>query len=117
MSSVTNFVKVAVKKLSTNKLYSEHDRDSHCEAWRQSGLSMNQYCQQTGVALSSLSKWLNQRRQQKMISTKSSLSTDEVGVAKQGFEIILVNGLCLRFPQIVNRDEIVKLVQVLLKWE
>lgn len=39
MSSVTNFVKVAVKKLSTNKLYSEHDRDSYCEAWRQSGLS------------------------------------------------------------------------------
>jgi transposase-like protein len=51
------FTQVAVKSGTRLRHYSKAERQHHCESWRRSGLSMSEYCRQTGVSVSTLSKW------------------------------------------------------------
>ncbi len=40
-----------------HKTYSAEVRHEHLNAWRESGLSMNEYCRRHKLAVSTLSKW------------------------------------------------------------
>ncbi len=43
-----------------HKPYSVEIRDEHLNTWRESGLSMNEYCRRYQLAVSTLSKWVQQ---------------------------------------------------------
>jgi len=110
MSHLPNFVKVAVKKFSATKThYSEEARQAICDAWRKSGLSMSQYCQQTDVALSSLSKWLRRSDSSSQAPTRDVLTNSVV--TQQAVEIKLTNGIALKCACLVNVNAVVKLIQ------
>lgn len=89
-----SFVELSTSTLS--KKYSIEERQSHCEDWHKSGLSKSEYCRQSGLAVSTLSKWLNEinPKLNMQIPQRSTISNN---AASPGLEIILVSGTRLRF--------------------
>ena len=87
-------------------------RRSHCEDWRKSGLSMSEYCRRLGLSVSSLSGWL--KKFHYAAPTKKKIKPEEtISPRRQCMEIILVSGIRLRFSEIGNMSEIVRLLKAI----
>lgn len=106
-TNLPEFVKVGVALKGRAKKYSIEDERKYCLAWRQSGLSMNEYCRRHGLAISTLSKW-NQRVGSGELSVIPTAKSTNVN--PQNAEIVLGNGIRLRFSEIGDVAGIVKLV-------
>lgn len=103
-------------KLTTSaklKKYTEDERQNHCDHWRKSGLSMSDYCRQSGLAVSTLSKWLSGAGH-KEITKPPLLETPAITSSQTypGIEIILVSGIQLRFTR-ASIAEIVRFIKAL----
>ena len=85
----------------------------HCENWRKSGLSMSEYCRRSGVAISSLSTWLKKCNSDSTKKPKVKSEKTIAPVRRQGMEIVLVSGIRLRFIEIGNIGEIIRLIKAL----
>lgn len=87
-------------------------RQSHCEDWRKSGLSMSEYCRRSGLSISSLSGWLKKFND---TSTGSKIKPEKMTVParRQCMEIILVSGIRLRFSEVGNISEILRLLKAI----
>lgn len=79
-------------------------RQFHIENWKQSGLSMNKYCQQQGLALSSFSVWVQAHDKSepafKPIAVSNTLSKSEE--QKNVIEIHLAHQIKIRFIDVSN---------------
>lgn len=100
------FAKVVKASGRQVKNYSESERQYHRENWRRSGLSMNQYCQQTGLAVSSLSTWLSVANKAMAVEPIARTRAH-----KPTIKIVLANGIKLYMSEIPALDAIVKLIQ------
>jgi hypothetical protein len=97
----------------TSRRYTEDERKSHCDEWKNSGLSMSDYCRQSGLAVSSLSKWASELgRKSTDESSQEKLSNISNSYTHPGIEIILVSGIRLRFTR-TNISEILRFVKAL----
>ena len=94
----TSFVELATS--STLRRYTDEERQTHCDDWKKSGLSMSDYCRQSGLAVSTLSKWISDEPNRKLTiensPEKPSITNNQ---ATPGIEIILVSGIRLRFTK------------------
>lgn len=102
-----------IKLTPLAKKYNKAERQTHCEAWKKSALSMSEYCRQSGLALSTFNKWLHRANPKKIIqpsSVKRAPITTDPSYA--GIEIVLVSGLRVRFTQTML-TEAVKLIKAL----
>lgn len=90
--------------------YSNEERYNHCIEWKKSGLSMNEYCRRSGIAVSSLSKWVGEAKE----LPKETSDTLSVSLTNSypPVEIILTSGLRIRLPK-SNISEILKMVRAL----
>ena len=90
------------------KLRAENDRQTHCEQWRQSGLSMSEYCRRHHISLSSLSLWVK-RLKAKHQPVQQAAPTPPP--KKQSVEIHLSNGIYLLFSEITDPTAMVQLAK------
>ena len=95
-----------------SRKYTGEERQSHCDEWKNSGLSMSEYCRQSGLAISSLSKWLSDEPNRKLtINSEEKLAITNNQVSS-GMEIILVSGIRLRFSK-MPISELLRFVKAL----
>lgn len=93
-----SFIELATP--GTSRKYSDKERQSHCDDWKNSGLSMSDYCRQSGIAVSTLSKWISDEPHRKLLKEGSQEKTSIINnQASSGIEIILVSGVRLRFTK------------------
>lgn len=110
-----SFAKIALKSSTTINPSKEKARRKHCETWRQSGLSMSEYCRRNGISVSSLSQWLKNRNDEKLITSGlDDQKTARIVSDKQGLEIILSNGICLRLAEIGDVAKVSQLIRSIL---
>jgi hypothetical protein len=110
--TVPSFVELSVKSSLKKPRYTANERQVHCDNWRNSGLSMSEYCRRSGLAISSLSAWV--KRQNSVPEPDSKMTSEKVSIPRrQGMEIILVSGIKLRFVEIGNIGEILRLLKAL----
>lgn len=69
----------------------------HIAAWRASGKTQKQYCEECGEALSVLRYWIRKEREESAIVNASFTQVITSGVPAQ-LEIIYPNGVALRLP-------------------
>jgi transposase-like protein len=105
------FANVTVKPPKNIKSYSEEDRAAHCEAWRRSGLSMNQYCRHREVSVSALSQWLKKIPMDSL--TNAVASPRPASINGSAVEVILKSGIRLRFPEIASFADLLNMIQEL----
>jgi len=109
------FTKVSLTRSGKQKIYTEEEKQRHCELWRQSDLSMSKYCQKSKLAVSSLSKWVKELAKNKklpMLKPAKGTKTILLG-SKQKLEIILTSGMRLRFPEVNNFSDLVPFIRKL----
>jgi len=90
-------------------MFSEAQRQHHCESWRRSGLSMNAYCRNADVSVSTLSKWVRAMGSMPLLAplpAPVSVSADPLQV-----EIILVNGVRVQIKGLTSIRELLKEIQ------
>lgn len=112
-----SFVEIGVLNNGSIKTrrYSQSERETYIEEWRRSKLSMNAYCRQNALALSSFSQWV---KKLKVTTTHcESKNDDEKSIPKINhtgiMELTLTNGIRLRFTDTSNLSEVVRLVKAL----
>lgn len=118
MSAPVEFVKLTPPPITRNPkpVFTAAERQAHIEAWKQTGLNLNQYCKQTGFSISTLSKWnrdLNKAYGKP--STQSIHSESVTSFNGRGIEILLPNELRIRFNEKANLIDIVKLLKAIQK--
>lgn len=69
----------------------------HIAAWRTSGKTQKQYCEECGEALSVLQYWIRKEREETTIANASFAQVVTSGVSAQ-LEIVYPNGVALRLP-------------------
>jgi transposase len=80
--------------------FSDEQRKKHYQDYKESGLSVESYCQLNSISQSALRKWVtkfNPKPSFVPITPENCISD-----VKQSFEIILSNGLRIRFPELTN---------------
>ena len=100
-----------VKRRYTHK----EDRNLHVTKWKQSGLTMREYCQQQGLALSSFSGWAKPHRTSpgfKQLSVAAPLA--KVEQLKSSVEIIVDHHVRVRLLGITDAMLIVSIVRGLM---
>lgn len=102
----SSFIELTTKPSPKNNSYTPEDRQTHCNQWRQSGLSMSEYCRRHQLTVSSLSLWLKHSKN----PDKSSPPIPPMA-RTQSLEVRLVNGSWLLFSEITDVDAIVQLVK------
>lgn len=103
---------VELTSTGTVRKYSDEERQNHCDNWKKSGLSMSEYCRQSGLAVSTLSKWsseLNRKLTNEVPQERLSATNNQIS---PGIEIILVSGIRLRFTRITV-SEVLRFVKAL----
>lgn len=107
------FVELSPSSISSKlNRYSEEEKNSYCEEWKKSGLSMNEYCKRAGIGVSSLSNWVNSNKKQPTLSTKVKIENTQATSPHQIVEIILVSGLRLRFHR-ASMAELLRFIKAL----
>ena len=99
----------------SNKKYTNEERKSICESWRQSGLNKTAYCRQQGnISEFSLRSWLKQS--DVSAETKSApmkfLQINQQSQVRNLMEASLPNGIILKFD--LSLGEVLK---ELLQWK
>ncbi len=105
-------LKLVTAKLGKSRRYQFNDeqRRKYCKNYQESGLSVKDYCILHKISQSVLRKWLKYFKTIPSfvpITQKSSSAQ----LNKQNFEIVLVNGLRLRFPELTNIAAIKHLIK------
>ena len=92
-------------------------RQSHIESWKQSGLSMSEYCRQKGLSLSNFSSWVQTYNKSqtifKPICVISMPSKPEI--QKNIVEINLAEQITIRFVNVSDYTLIVNIAKELVK--
>jgi Fe-S cluster assembly scaffold protein SufB len=110
-----SFVELGV---STNRgkqsRYTLAERKTHIEDWRKSGLSMREYCRRYALAISSFCQWVKKFETPFYSELKNNTEERVPWISHSGLvELILTNGIRIRFSDIANLSEVVRLVKAL----
>lgn len=111
MSEISSpFIELSVKP----SLPAVDKRLVHCEEWHKSGLSMSEYCRRSGISISSLSGWVKKFNfaEKAELKKKSDKVITHLN-RKQGLEVILISGIKLRFVEIINISEVIRLLKAM----
>jgi hypothetical protein len=111
-TELPGFVELTTSSQRKVRKYTSAERKTHCEEWRQSGLSMNEYCRRSGLLVSTFSLWV------KKLNTLPGMDSQRLeltskSVNQPSLEIILVSGIVLRFTDVANIAEILRLIKAL----
>ena len=115
MSSETPaFVELSLGS-SRNKInrYSATERKAHYEEWRKSGLSMNEYCRRSGLLISTFSLWVKKYNKKEVTGVEMEIEKQTPNKNHPDLEIILLSGIRLRFREVANIAEILRLIKAL----
>jgi hypothetical protein len=113
-TELPSFVELAVATSQSKKSkYSMTERMAHCEEWRKSGLSMNEYCRRSGLLSSTFSLWVKKLNDKPPIESEKRLEKISNETHQQVLEIILVSGIRLRFAGIAKMAEVLRLIKAL----
>lgn len=105
-----SFIEIPIKKSAPRKSSTENDRQAHCKQWRQSGLSMTEYCRLHNLSLSSLSLWA---KRMKLASQPAQQAMLPPPPKQQSVEIRLASGVSLLFSQITDPVTVAQLIKAL----
>lgn len=92
-------------------------RMMHVEKWKQSGMTMSEYCRRNDVALTSLSAWSTNAKRPKnsfkpvMVTSPPSVPINQEGV----IEILVDTRLKIRLVDIKSQSLVVNLVKELMR--
>ena len=81
--------------------FNDEQRKTHCEDYKDSGLSIKEYCELNKISQSVLRKWMHKLPLKaffERVNSRASINN----INKQTFEIIFPNGIRLRFPELVD---------------
>ena len=96
-------------------------RTMHVEKWKQSGLTMSEYCRRNDVALTSLSTWSQGTKRPKnsfkpVVVTSASAAPVPVPISQAGvIEILVDTRLKIRLVDIKSQSLVVDLVKELMR--
>lgn len=94
-------------------------RQSHVENWKQSGLSMSEFCRQQGLSLSNFSGWVQTHNKSKLlfkpVNVTSMPSKQDVQVQKNMIEIHLTQQIKIRFINVIDCSLVVNIAKELAK--
>jgi transposase len=90
--------------------YSEEQRKKHCQDYRASQLSIEQYSQRNKISQSALRKWVKKFESKEFFAAMNS-GPPINRLNKQSFEIIFSTGIRLRFPELVDLGVIKQLIK------
>lgn len=100
-------------ELTTESDAEPDPRQVHCEDWRRSGLSMSEYCRRAGLGISSLSNWVKKFNGNEPITSKNNSEKPLIPIKRQEMEIILLSGIRLKFTEVGNVSDIMRLLKAL----
>ena len=103
-----------VTKLRPRRNINQEDRTFHVENWQKSGLSMNKYCQQHNLALSSFSKWSRTNEASKSTFKPmivKSLPSFKNPDSSNFIEIFIREQIKLRLPNTTEASLIINIVK------
>ena len=115
-SEIPSFVELSVSPTSGKKMgsYSQEERKTHCEEWRQSGLSMSEYCRRCNFTISTFCKWAKKLSNQSSSDVKKRAEKLSLHSTRHTLvELVLTNGIRLRFGEISHISDMVRLVKAL----
>ncbi len=92
-------------------------RQSHVSKWKQSGVTMSEYCRKNGVALASLSAWTKSTKLSKQPFKPVVVTPSSAVLAKQSgvIEILVDHRLKIRFIDVESQMLVVSIVKELMK--
>jgi hypothetical protein len=90
-------------------------RNHHVEAWRESGLSIREYCKQNNLANSTLATWLQiEKLSKQQVFKPISITQSSVATKQSTIEIIIDQKIKVRLFDVVNPTFIVNLIKELM---
>jgi hypothetical protein len=90
--------------------FNDEQRKIHCKEYKDSELSIKEYCELNKISESALRKWMHKLPSKvffEPVSSRSSINNFN----KQTFEIIFPNSIRLRFPELVDLGVIKQLMK------
>lgn len=94
-------------------------RQAHVESWKQSGLSMSEFCRGQGLSLSNFSSWVQTSNKSKLIfkpiNVTNMSSKQDVQVQKNIIEIHLAQQIKIRFINVIDCSLVVNVAKELAK--
>jgi transposase-like protein len=92
-------------------------RMMHVEKWKQSGMTMSEYCRRNDVALTSLSAWsTNAKRPKKSFKPVVVTTSPSAPISQEGvIEILVDTRLKIRLVDIKSQSLVVNLVKELMR--
>jgi transposase-like protein len=104
---------------ATRKQTTAAIRLSHIESWKQSGLSMSEFCRQKGLSLSNFSSWVQTYNKSKVIfkpiNVTSMPNNQEVQVQKNIIEVCFTQQIKIRFINVIDCSLVVSIAKELAK--
>lgn len=104
-----------VTKSTSSKRYSENDRLHHLEEWKKSGVSMNQYCQDKDLTISTLSKWVRSANQTKTQFKPVKIASASIHNQNGSIEIIIDNRIKIKLSNASDVSIVVDIVRNLIQ--
>lgn len=74
---------------------------------------MNEYCRRSGLLISTFSQWVKKFKEKDILVDDKEIGTNLNRSESEPVEIILVNGIRLRFGKLSSVSEIVRLIKAL----
>lgn len=99
-------------ELKTESKIQKDPREIHCEDWRSSGLSMSEYCRRAGLGVATLSNWIKKFNGDAPKKSKNN-SDKFIPIKRQEMEIILRSGIRLKFTDLGNVSDLIRLLKAL----
>lgn len=101
---MTEAISAVVNKQITKRKkpqFNDEQRKTHCKNYKDSGLSVKEYCELNKISQSTLRKWMHKLPSKAIfepVRTQPSINHFN----KQTFEIIFPKGIRLRFPELLD---------------
>ena len=108
---------IAEKKASKRRHSSAEIRRTHVERWKQSGLSMREYCREQGLSLSSFSSWAQTVAKSNVGFKPVTVSAAPILPERQAnvVEIIVDNRIKIRLLNIIEPLLVITITKELMK--
>lgn len=111
MQEKSNLLSNAKSKLRTTT----EERQTHVEKWKQSGLSMSEYCRQNNLAVSNLSGWNSSLlKSSKAFKSFQPLSLHDTVKPANVVEILVDQRIKIRLQHITDAALIISIAKGLL---
>ena len=102
--------------ITTRRRTHKDERRTHVENWKESGLSMSEYCRQNNLALANLSEWKNSLlRVSTQFKSIKALSTPEPErTSSNTVEIIVGQHIKIRLQHVMDASLVINIAKGLM---